>query len=408
MLHSIPRLNPEDADTSLWRDVAPPCKPMHVTPGSYASIRGRPVTSPTNLPGVIDPTQQEEESYEEDDVPCGGQQPEQPEQQFSAYNQYGSPQSQYQDPLNPYTLHAQHDDATLKEMSAVQQEDRMERELRRSMAKVRRLKRKVKERMAEESQYDKDPLWSDEKTKLTPQDLEPQTPEERKAEREEWEETEEENQAAEQRGDTAAMLKAARLTEVQDRASKTFSRSQDRANQAEVGELTEPTSDLWWERDPKLHYRDLGPDGKPVPLRTSFNYVYKHSPRATHTAHRRDEPEPDQTRPDRTKLGRCIFCKYKDADSYLKSFKQRRAAGTKEDNPELPYTRKEWEYALSNADFVHTFPSTNDLRVLDWLGADDDGPYDARKDSMSATGAVVPVPKGYNDPDKFPMAKGFL
>eukprot|EP00961_Rhodomonas_salina_P225213 3045023-Rhodomonas_salina.1 len=38
-------------------------------------------------------------------------------------------------------------------------------------------------------------------------------------------------------------------TEVQDRASKTFSRSQDRANQAEVGELTEyypPTRMLLW------------------------------------------------------------------------------------------------------------------------------------------------------------------
>ncbi len=26
---------------------------------------------------------------------------------------------------------------------------------------------------------------------------------------------------------------------------------------------------------------------------------------------------------------------------------------------------------------------------------------------MSSAGAVVPVPQGYNDPDKFPMAKGY-
>ena len=102
------------------------------------------------------------------------------------------------------------------------------------------------------------------------------------------------------------------------------------------------------------------------------------------------------------KLGRCIFCKYKDSDSYLASFAKRRAANTKEDSPELPFTysrlkplaskgvlvsfggwnttgqwvlmlialefvcpvrRKDWDIAISNADFVHSFPSTDDLCV---------------------------------------------
>jgi hypothetical protein len=56
----------------------------------------------------------------------------------------------------------------------------MEQRLRRSMAKVRELKRKVAQREAEERQYDKDPLWRGEKTRPTPQDLQPQTLQQRK------------------------------------------------------------------------------------------------------------------------------------------------------------------------------------------------------------------------------------
>ncbi len=51
------------------------------------------------------------------------------------------------------------------------------------------------------------------------------------------------------------------------------SRDEDRANQYEIGELSEGTVPLYWETSSSLHYHDLGPDGKPTKLRDSLVFV---------------------------------------------------------------------------------------------------------------------------------------
>ena len=49
----------------------------------------------------------------------------------------------------------------------------------------------------------------------------------------------------------------------------------DRAQQAEIAQVTPPSSSLWWEWEPRLHYHDLSPAGKPTRAADSLRFARK-------------------------------------------------------------------------------------------------------------------------------------
>ena len=49
----------------------------------------------------------------------------------------------------------------------------------------------------------------------------------------------------------------------------------DRAQQAEIAQVTPPPSSLWWEWEPRLHYHDLSAAGKPTRAADSLRFARK-------------------------------------------------------------------------------------------------------------------------------------
>ena len=111
------------------------------------------------------------------------------------------------------------------------------------------------------------------------------------------------------------------------------------------------------------------------------------------------------------------------SDKYLARMQRPEVGGSRDADPALPFSAQDWKDGqagylplkngkpnvaggLRKPDWERWFPNTDDLRVLDWLGAeaDEEEPYDAETDTMSAAGAQVPRPKDYDD---FPKARGY-
>ncbi|EKX51606.1 hypothetical protein GUITHDRAFT_102867 [Guillardia theta CCMP2712] len=319
--------------------------------------------------------------------------------------------------LDPWSLRQARLEATAKEVRHVDVETHLQRDLERQMNKIHLLKLALKSKIKtlQKSVHqapkddDDDPLWKGVDLHLTQADLTPPTDEQRQASPGHVQVT------AMILSDPKAELKELKKLDYLRGSSRRFKGREDdgkeidRTEQEEISTLTPPSSSLFWEWEPSLHYHDLGPDGKPVKTRTRV--VERRSSKPAPTRGRRPQPiarkrKEQPTVTHRVKSNACFFCR--DAEKYLKDSARPDSRGSKDADPssELPFFSSDWKDAQEGADFVKSFPNTKDLRVLDWLGAeaDEESPYDGTKDSMSATGAISSIPSGYFD---FPKASGY-
>ena len=164
---------------------------------------------------------------------------------------------------------------------------------------------------------------------------------------------------------------------------------------------------------PRVHYHDLSPAGKPTRARDSLRFETRPPSPKPKKLSEAQKILREETRSKPKAPPYCVFCL--STDEYLRKSLKPSAQGSNDANPsgEHPFSSQDWKdgqngylpkkgtvntfgangepdiaKGLKKPDFLNWFPNTNDLRVLDWLGAGDETeePYDASKDSMSAVG----------------------
>ena len=226
----------------------------------------------------------------------------------------------------------------LSEETAMAAEDKKQLQLIREMHKVHELQRQLlqakrKGRGGKRSGGSSNrlsiwsdklqPLWQGVDVHVTEDDLKPKSIMQKGWEYHLWHRWDVENRRDRRRENLVQELKLAKAVRDSSRKGR-YSAAEDRAIQMEIAELSNTTDHLWWEYDPTLHYRDLGPDGRPVPLRDSL--VFKG--RAPQIAPSSPPARPSAQHATRAAVGRrpckcgqhcasSVFCRFKNADDYL-------------------------------------------------------------------------------------------
>ena len=302
------------------------------------------------------------------------------------------------------------------------EEEEMAKELERQGEKLEMLRRMVAERRhALEEKPKKKGLWDG--VHLTSRDLEPKSKSQREWEAHLWRKWDRENKRY-PRSDLGDMLRAARNVAA---AKAKGHDASDRAEQAEIGEVDGGKRAMYWERDPDLHYRDLGPDGRPVDPggggggrgrggggggevavvgQEQAVIGSRGSSSTTSSAAAAVGGESRGVAGGMAEAERggyanpmCQFC----GGGKGGAEKDQVTEHGGEVHGQKVFTRSDWDAIKKGKDFVTTFPDTDDLRTLDWLGGEKEKPYTAEEDSMSAAGVHAPLPGDWED---FPKARG--
>lgn len=290
------------------------------------------------------------------------------------------------------------------------EEDVMERRLRREDRKLEELRRILTDRQRALAEGKKkktvdDVLWDGINVHVTPADLAPKSAKQRKWEEYLWREWDRDNERF-PRGSLDGMLRATREVAAARRADP---EAADRAEQAEIGEVDGGKRAMYWERDDSLHYHDLGPDGKPITEEEMLQAQKASEPAGSSSRGRgaairagAKKPGPGRGVPRRKRGGFDPMCQFCGGGTGGQEKDEVTEQGAEIHGQKI-FTRDDWEAVKRGKDFETTFPDSDDLRTLDWLGGEKEKPYTKEEDSMSAQGIHLLLPKDWAD---FSKAKG--